>query len=113
MKTSISLLALTVLASGAVSARRFVTPTGAQAGAAANTLGVARTDAADGEAFPVDIAGTTVVEAGGPIAAGSAVQTDAQGRAVVHDAGPKVARLAPRESAGAAGDFVEVILIPN
>lgn len=113
MKSNISLLALTALATGAVTAGRFVTPTGAQAGAAANTLGVARTDAVAGQAFPVDVAGTAVVEAGAGIAAGGAVQTDAQGRAITREAGPLVARLAPGSSASVAGDLVEVILIPN
>lgn len=113
MKSNIALLALTAVATGAVTAARFVTPAGAQAGAAANTLGVARTDAAIGQAFPVDVLGTAVVEAGAAIAAGAAVQTDAQGRAITRDAGPTVARLAPGSSAAAAGDLVEVILIPN
>lgn len=113
MKSNIALLALTAVATGAVTAARFVTPAGAQAGAAANTLGVARTDAAIGQAFPVDVIGTAVVEAGAGIAAGGAVQTDAQGRAITREAGPLVARLAPGSSASVAGDLVEVILIPN
>ncbi len=113
MKTNLSILALTALATSAVTSRRFVTNAGAQAGAAANTLGVSRTDAAVGQGFPVDVLGTAVVEAGGAIAAGAAVETDAQGRAVTKNAGPTVARLAPGESAAQAGDLVEVILIAN
>jgi hypothetical protein len=113
MKTNLSILALTAVATSAVTAARFVTHAGAHAGAAANTLGVSRTDAAVGQAFSVDVIGTAVVEAGGAIAAGAAVETDAQGRAVTKNAGPTVARLAPGESAVQAGDLVEVILIAN
>lgn len=113
MKTSLPILTGTVKATGPVLARRFVSVVGAQAGAAANTAGVARTDAAAGDNFPVDVLGTAVVVAGGPIPAGAAVETDADGRAVVHTTGPVVARLVPGETAQAAGDPVEVVLIPN
>lgn len=112
-RQSISVQTLTVQASGAIVAHRFVTPVGAQAGAAANTLGVARTLAVDGEYIPVDVLGTALAEAGGAIAAGAAVETDASGRAVTLAVGEKVGRLAPGSSASQAGDMVEVILIPN
>ncbi len=108
-----SIFTLTATASGTISAHRFVANDSSQAGNAANTMGVARTDAADGEALPVDMLGTAIVEAGAVIAAGAAVQTDANGRAITKAAGPTVARLMPGESAGAVGDLIEVILIPN
>lgn len=110
---SISLLALTVTAAGALTAHRFVGTDLNQAGAGANAYGVARTDAAAGEQVAVDIAGTAVVEAGGAIAAGAAVEVDASGRAVTRSTGVTVGRLAPGASAAAAGDLVEVILIAN
>ncbi len=114
MKQSKSLMTLTVVAAGAIAANRFVTTAGAQAGAAANTYGVAEAAAAAaGDKVPVTSHGTAIVEAGAAIAAGALVETDAQGRAVTRAAGPIVGRLAPGESAGAAGAFVEVILINN
>ena len=111
MSQSIPAQTLSTKATGAVAKRRFVTATGAQAGAAANTLGVSRYDVADGEEVPVDTLGTTEVEAGGAIAAGGAVETDANGKAVAQAAGPVVARAL--EPAAADGDIVEVFLIPN
>lgn len=107
-------LTLTITSASALTANRFVTPAGAVPAAGANALGVGRTAAlAAGEAVPVDVLGTAVVMAGGAIAAGAAVETDAQGRAVTKSSGATLARLAPGESATAAGDFVEVVLIPN
>lgn len=111
MSQSLSLLTLTVTASGAVTKRRFVTVAGALAGAAANTLGVSTTDAADTEHFAADVLGTTVVEAGAAVAAGAAIETDATGRAITKAAGPTVARAL--EAAAAAGDLIEVLLIAN
>lgn len=108
-----SILALTVMAIGVVAAHRFVGHDGNVAAAAGNALGVACSDAVANDAMPVDVIGTTVVEAGAAIAAGAAVQVDATGRAVTKTAGVTVARLAPGESAAAAGEFVEVLLIAN
>ncbi len=80
---SAPVLDLTFRASGAVAARRCVTFAGAQATAAGSKIaGVARTIAANGEAFAVAVVGTVVVEAGAEIAVGDGLVTDAQGRAV-------------------------------
>lgn len=109
---SISLLALSVLAAGTVSAARFVTPGGAQAGADANTLGVSRFAAVAGERLTVDAYGTAVVEAGAAIAAGATVKSNATGQAITWaSAGAKVA--VALEAAAAAGQMIEVLLIPN
>jgi len=108
---SISILTLSVIAAGALTQRRFVTHGGIQVGAAANTLGVAKTDAALGDTAAVDVIGTAVVEAGAAIAAGAAVETDATGRAVTLAAGVTVGRAL--QAAAAAGDFIEVLLIQN
>jgi len=113
LQNGISLLTLTVLATGALTANRFVGHGGATAAAAGNALGVSRTAAAIGERAPVDVIGTTVVETGGALAAGALIEVDASGRAVTKSAGVAVARLAPGETASAAGQFVEVILLPN
>lgn len=112
-KQSLNLLTFSMTALGVIAANRFVTTTGAQAGAAANTYGVAEASAVGGEKLAVTSHGTAVVEAGAAIAAGALVETDATGRAITRAAGPIVGRLAPGQSAAAAGAFVEVILINN
>lgn len=109
---SISLLALTVALTGTVAASRFVTPAGAQAGADANTLGVVRTAGVSGEKVTADVLGTAVVEAGAAVAANATVKSDASGRAITWvTAGAKVG--IALQAASAAGDLIEVLLIPN
>lgn len=112
-KQSVSLLTLAIAATGVITAQRFVTGAGVTATAAGNAIGVSRSDAAIGEQFPADVLGTTLVTAGGPIAANAAVEVGANGKAVTLAAGKAVGRLAPGSSALADGDVVEVILIPN
>lgn len=107
-----SLLALTVMAASAIAANRFVTPAGAQAGADANTLGASRSAAASGEKLPVDVLGTAVVEAGAAVTAGATVKSDASGRAIPWaTSGAKVG--VALEAASAAGQLIEVLLVPN
>lgn len=109
---SISILKLTLIAASAVTAARFVTPLGARAGADANTIGVAVTDAASGAPFPADVRGTTTVEAGAAVAAGATLKSDATGRAVPWaTSGAKVG--IALEAATAAGQFIEVLLVDN
>lgn len=110
---NISLLSLTIAAAGAIAAARFVTPANAQAGADANTLGVSRYAAgAAGEKIAVDVIGTAVVEAGAAIAAGATLKSDANGKAITWAAaGAKVA--IALQAAGADGELIEVLLIPN
>ncbi len=110
---SIPVLTLSVKATAALTHERFVTATGAIATAAGRALGVTRSDAAIGERAPVDVLGTTVVTAGGVIAADAAVEVGAAGKAVALALGIQVGRLAPGSSAAADGDLVELILIPN
>ena len=114
MHNSTPLLALSILAIGAITAHRFVTPAGDVAAVAGvNTQGIAQSDAAIGERFTATVIGTEVVEAGAAIAPGALIETDATGRAITQSTGVAVARLAPGESAAAAGEFVEVILFAN
>lgn len=111
-KQNISLLTLTIAATGAIAADRFVTPAGAQAGAGANVIGSARSAAAAaGDKIPVDVLGTAVVEAGAAVAAGATVASDASGRAITWASGAKVG--IALQAAGAAGEFIEVLLVPN
>jgi hypothetical protein len=113
MQNAIPLLTLTVAATGAITAQRFVTPAAAQAGAGVNSLGVARYGAAIADKIPVDVMGTAYVEAGAAIDAGALVEADASGRAITRSAGAILGRVAPGDSAAAAGAFVEIVLIPN
>ena len=111
MRNSISLLTLSVALAGTAAANRFVATDLTQAGAGVNTYGVTRTEGNSGDVIPVDVLGTAIVETGGALLAGAKIQSDATGRAITLDTGVFVARLAPGESATAAGQFVEVILI--
>ncbi len=108
-----AVLTHTISAAGVIAAARFVTPALAQAGADANTLGVARfASAAAGDKVPVDVLGTAVVEAGAAVAAGATVKSDASGRAITWvTSGAKVG--VALQAAGAAGEMIEVLLIPN
>lgn len=107
-----SVLTLSILAASAIAVSRFVTPGGAQAGADANTLGVSRFAAATGERLSVDVLGTAVVEAGAAVAVGASIKSDASGRAITWaSSGAKVG--IALDAAAAAGQMIEVLLIPN
>lgn len=112
-RQSTPILTLSVIAAAALIADRFVTPAGGVPAAGASCLGVGRSSVASGARQPVDVLGTSVVETGGAIAANALVETDASGRAVALAAGTVLARMAPGEVATAAGQFVEVILLPT
>lgn len=107
-----AILTETVVAAAAMPANRFVTGVGAVPAANANVMGVTRAPAgASGDLVPVDSLGITEVEASAAIAAGAALATTNDGRAVTHSTGAVVARA--RTAAGAAGQLIEVMLIPN
>lgn len=112
-RQSTPILKHTVTAGGVIAVNRFVTPAGAQAGADANTLGVAAlAAAASGDKIPVTVLGTEVVEAGAAVAAGATIKSDASGRAITWvTSGAKVG--IALEAAGGAGEFIEVLLVPN
>lgn len=111
MTQKISLLTLTVLASAAVAAERFVTAAGAYPTAAGKALGVSRTDAAIGDRFPADVLGTAVITAGAAIAVDQRVEVGATGKAVPLNAGVPVGVAV--QAASADGDRIEILLIPN
>jgi hypothetical protein len=111
-RQAIPILSLPVTLTGTVSANRFVTPAGAQAGADANTLGVARDAGVSADKITVDVMGTAIVEAGAAVAAGASLKSDASGRAITWaTSGAKVG--IALQAAGAAGEMIEVLLIPN
>lgn len=135
-KQSITTLALAVVASGAVTAYRAVGFDGAQATTQGQKImGIAHTDAADGDPLTVNTDGTVPVESGAAIAVGDSLIVDAQGRAIpttgnlgVAAGGTTVTSTAANgevleggdlpefvfadalEAASAAGEFIEVLM---
>lgn len=109
--TATNRLVLSPVASGAITSFRGVTVAGAQAGAGANSLGPSMNSAAIGEAVPVVVLGTAVGEAGAAVAVGALLEHDASGRYITRSAGVSVGRALT--AAGAAGDQIEILLIPN
>lgn len=109
---SIPILSLTLALTGTVAAARFVKADGTQSVADANTFGVARTGGVAGDKITADVLGTATVEAGAAVAANATVKSDASGRAITWAAsGAKVGMAL--EAATAAGQMIEVLLIPN
>lgn len=110
------ILTLTRVAAAAVATARFVDFDGTQCDVAgAKPMGVSVNPAAIGEAFPVDVLGTTKVEAGAAIALGAKgltpVKTDVDGRAIAQAGAGEIAGYA-LQAAGAAGAVIEVLLTP-
>lgn len=107
-----SLFSMSAIASGAVLAARFVGMlTGAHCASGAKAQGVSQYAANTGEAFALDVLGTTIVEAGGAVGAGSEVKAaaDGSGRAIARGgAGPLDAYAVT--AASAAGQKIEVLL---
>ena len=110
---SISTLALTVIATAAIAGCRFVTQSGAYAAAGGVVYGVSRTPGNIGDPVPVDITGTTIVEAGAAITKDAALMVDATGRVVPLSGTGKSPVGRALEAATAAGDFIEVLLVPS
>ena len=109
---AISVLALTQALTGTVAANRFVTAAGAQAGADANTFGVCRQGGVSGDKVTIDVLGTATVEAGAAVAAGATIKADSSGRGITWaTSGAKIGLAL--EAASAAGQMIEVLLIPN
>ncbi|MDR3631495.1 MAG: DUF2190 family protein [Desulfocapsaceae bacterium] len=112
-KQSRPIFSIAIAAIGAITEYSFVTPARSQAGAGVNTLGVARFAANNGDTVTVDVMGTAIVQTGGAITDGGLVETDASGRAIAHNTGIVVGRLIPGQSSTGAGQWVEVLLMPN
>jgi hypothetical protein len=110
---SIAVLQLGVTATAALTQFRGATMAGAVPAAGATALGIAMTGAAIGERVAVAALGTARAEAGAAIAAGAALEYDASGRVITRSAGVTIGRMLPGQTAGAAGDLVEILLLPN
>jgi len=106
------LLTLAIAATAALTANRAATLAGAvPAAGAAATGGVCTRDTAIGGIAPCDVLGTTTMEAGAAVAAGVQLDLDASGRAITHAAGVIIGRAL--QAAAAAGDLIEVLLLPT
>ncbi len=108
MKQSVALLTLTLAATGAITANRFVTAAGVVAGANGSAIGVSQFAVSSGEVFPAVAIGTAVIEAGAAFAKDALLESDASGRAVTAVNGPVLARAL--EAATGAGVEVEVLV---
>lgn len=112
----IPILTLSSVAIVAVAQYRFCDFEGSQCDVAgAKPMGVSVNPAAIGDAFPVDVLGTTKVEAGAAIALGAKgltpIKTDADGKAIAQGGAGEIAGYA-LQAAGAAGAIIEVLLTP-
>lgn len=106
----ISIFAMSVLATAVITANRFVGMlTGAPCAAGAKAMGVAQYNAAVGEAFAVDVLGTSIVDAGAAVAAGTALKSDANGMAIPQAGAGEILAYAVT-GATAAGQKIEILL---
>jgi hypothetical protein len=105
------MLNLGVTASAVIAINQAVSHAGGVAAAGANALGFAQLDAASGTRVTVTAGGTAVAIAGAAITAGAAVEVGTQGRVITRASGVTVGRALT--AATAAGDQVEVLVIPN
>lgn len=105
------LLGLTIKASAAVAAGRFVTYAGAHAAAGAIAAGVTHTKAAANENVNVITLGVMRVEAGAAIAKNAELQVGADGKAITRAAGKSVGFAL--DAAAADGDFISAVLIQS
>lgn len=110
--TAIEVLTLGLTATAAIAQFQPVQATGAPAVAAGNAVGFARVAAASGERVPVTVQGTVVAIAGAAIAAGALVEVHTTVTQVVtRSAGVSIGRALT--AATAAGDQIEVLILPN
>lgn len=109
---SIALLSLTLGLTGTVAANRFVKADGTQSVADAATFGVCRQGGVSGDNVTVDVMGTAIVEAGAAVVKGATLKADSSGRGITWvTSGAKIGLAL--EAATAAGQMIEVLLIPN
>lgn len=107
-----SIFTMSQVAAAAVAAARFVgMMTGQQCASGAKALGVSQYPASVGDAFAVDVLGTTIVEAGGAIAAGAEVKAaaDGSGKAITRGGAGPIDGYAVT-AAAADGQKIEILL---
>lgn len=110
--TSIPTLVVGLTAGSAVAQYQAVQASGTPATAAGNAIGFATVGAASGARVPVVAGGTAIAIAGAAIAAGALVEVHTTvTKVVTKSAGVSIGRALT--AAGADGDQIEVLLIPN
>ena len=109
-KQGIAILTLGLTASAPLTACRAVTAAGAHA--ATDIFGITTSDGLINDFVAVDVLGAPAIEAGAAIPLGTKyVIADVQGRAIAGGtASACLGKLLPGQSAGAAGEFVQVLL---
>lgn len=96
----------------AIAGNRFVQLDGTQSGAGEYSCGISHyAGVAGGDYIPFTELGREIVEAGAAFAANVLLESDAQGRGILKTTGIATARSVG--AATAAGDLVEVYVIPN
>lgn len=109
---NIALLTKSFTAAGTLSQYQPVQATGAAATAAGNAIGVANVAAASGDLYPATVMGTCLMVAAAAISAGALVEVNTDVTKVsTKSAGVAIGRAL--SAAGASGDVIEVMLIPN
>jgi hypothetical protein len=112
MQGNVALLTMSFIAAGTLAQFQPVQATGVAAVAAGNAVGSANVSAVSGDLFPAVVLGTALFVAGGAIAVGALVEVHTTVTQVITKAaGIAIGRALNATSA--AGDFVEVLLIPN
>lgn len=107
MQTEKILLAITVLATTALSRLRFVNFAGGTASATDTPMGIANANYDAGEQAGVNSHGELLVETGAAVTVGAQVQPDSQGRAIPLASGVAFGRA--RDPATGAGQFIRVL----
>lgn len=103
-------LTRTVIASGALTAKLAVAPSGAQAGAGERVLGVVLFDQDDTKAATVIVQGTAPCLAGAAVSANGLVESDSAGKVIPWKNGHPMGLAL--EAASVAGEEIEVLLLP-
>lgn len=106
MKTQIVICTMSILATAALTKRRFVTNAGAVPAAGVWCPGIAENDQDIGLYVGVNTHGILLVEAGAAVAVDADIQCDASGRAITKAAGISLARAI--DAAAAAGEVIRV-----
>lgn len=112
----IPILTLTCIAAAVIATGRFCDFDGTQCDTAGSKpKGVSVNPAIIGDHFPLDVLGTTKVEAGAAIPLGpkglTPVKTDANGKAIAHGGVGEIAGYAMQAAVG-DGHVIEVLLTP-
>lgn len=107
------LLALTRTAATVIAAARFVDNDGNHAADGEKPLGVSAYGAAVGVDLAVDVIGTTMLQAGGPIGSMGPIKpaADGSGKGIAQAGAGPIAAYA-LQPALADGDLIEVLLVP-